>query len=47
MKAFLRKIVESYFLALAFALWGAVCAIAGATFAYITLIGVLNARGVL
>lgn len=46
MKLF-RKIVDSYFLALAFALWGAVCAIAGATWGFAVLIGGLKAQGIL
>jgi len=46
MKRLFRRIVESYFLLLAFGLWGAVCAIAGATYGYIALIAVLKAQGV-
>lgn len=47
MKTLIRKIVDSYVLSLAFALWGAVCAIAGATWGFTVLISDLNARGVL
>lgn len=47
MKTLIRKIVDSYFLLLAFALWGACCAIAGATWGFAVLIGDLAARGVL
>lgn len=46
MKDLFRKIVDGYFLSLAFALWGAVCAIAGATYAYVMLVGVLDVKGV-
>lgn len=47
MKTLFRKIVGSYVLSLAFALWGGVCIIVGATWAYLVLIGMLNAQGVL
>lgn len=46
MKRLFRMIVDAYWIALAFGIWGGVCAIAGATFGYMTLIAVLKAQGV-